>query len=192
MENSADIKNNTEKETCVFALLAFIHFAGWALFCLVFLIFILFSRTFGFSSGFLGGYAALIIFIIALVCAFSPLYLRIKRMWLKYLIMYAITAVFIIFLFVSIAAISNYYSDFTKEKWLEYPQFRSYMLEDLKENHGLIGMDGGGVIELLGTPDSKNETRFLYYVDKQNRTSMFIEIIFVDGNVSSATYYNVT
>lgn len=187
MENAIG-NNNSNKNQGVFIALLVVHCVGWLLFGFLFMIYLMFN-LFDLYTGFLGDSAAAIIFIIASFCALSPLYLFfIKKKWVKYLIVYIITAVFAIFFFVSAQVSKNYFSKFAKEKWLEYPQLRFYMLDDLKENHGLLDMDENGVIELLGQPDTKNEMTFAYYAHKVNKDSIYIEIKFQEGKAVSVEY----
>lgn len=154
---------------------------------------ILFMFDFGgVLSIYIGDHAALLIFIGGFICAFAPLYLIfIKKKFIRFLSAYLIVAVFIVCIAVSMQAAENFAKDFTKEKWLEYPQVRGSMVDDLKKNHGIIGMDAEGVIDLLGTPDGKNETVFSYYADRKNRTHIFIEVRFSEGKVQSVEYINM-
>lgn len=141
---------------------------------------------------FLGSHADLLLFVAGFICALAPLYLVfIKRKHIRFLTAYLIILVFIIGIAVFSATAKNYFKDFTKEKWLEYPQVRSLMLDDLTENHGIIGMDYDDVIELLGTPDGRNETVFTYYMATEKRNAMFIEVRFLDGNVEAVKYVNM-
>ncbi len=46
----------------------------------------------------------------------------------------------------------SYISEFTPTKWEKNPHLRSYMLEDLENEHSIIGMRGEEIRALLGEP----------------------------------------
>ena len=59
-------------------------------------------------------------------------------------------------------------SRFTKERWLNYPDIRYKMIDDIDKNNSMIGKNQQEVEELLGEPDNKwehdfEEGHFIYY-----------------------------
>lgn len=133
--------------------------------------------------------ASLFIFILSIFCLLTPIFLKsMKRRWLRYLITYCIVGTFFISFFTITTVAENYFSDFTTEKWFKYPKLRNYMVDDLIENHNIIGMNENEVIELLGTPDTRNDTIFAYYMDEKYKDAVYIEITFADGKVIYIDY----
>ena len=110
-----------------------------------------------------------IIAVLSLVC---PLYLRrlvkkeedatskeLKTSGLSI----ALTVLFVVLSFGSYFITAMQYSDFTTQKWLDYPRQRVIMIDDLRNNHSIIGMDYEQVIHLLGTPDGVTDYGSLLY-----------------------------
>ncbi len=61
---------------------------------------------------------------------------------------------------ITFAGINSYSNDFTPDKWKNYPAGRDAMIQDLEEEHNLVGMSKDEIIELLGEPN--NISQFLY------------------------------
>ena len=81
---------------------------------------------------------------------------------------------FIVFTILSVAVVGcilggakNYISDFSQEKWNNNERLRKYMIDDLEENHGIIGKTDKEIVDLLGEPiyisDAPN-IKYEYYV----------------------------
>ncbi len=192
MENS--VKKNPQisrAQKIVFRILLGVYGVAWTILGIILLIWGI-NRGDRFKD-FSGEKGLLILIIVAIICGLSLVYLMfIKNKWVKYAISYALTILFAISFFIlMIASHIHFISIYTKEKWIEYPQYRDNMLEDLKENYELIGMDEDGVIMLLGNPDTRNKTIFAYYVRKEYKDRVYIEIKFEDGKVIFAIYRNM-
>ena len=65
---------------------------------------------------------------------------------------------------------------FTKQRWIEYPDIRYKMIDDIEKNNSIIGKNQQEVQELLGEPDNKWEHDFKdgqynyyqYYIGKKH------------------------
>lgn len=51
---------------------------------------------------------------------------------------------------------------FTKQRWIEYPNIRYKMIDDIEKNNSIIGKTQQEVRELLGEPDNVWEHDFEY------------------------------
>lgn len=61
---------------------------------------------------------------------------------------------------ITFIGINTYSNDFTPEKWKNHPSGRDAMIQDLEEEHNLVGMSKDEIMKLLGEPD--NISQFLY------------------------------
>lgn len=87
----------------------------------------------------------------------------------------------IAFVFVSLTAFfvsAGRFQTFTKEKWEEYPRQRYIMLDDMKENYGIVGMDSDQISNSLGDPNEITAYGSWIYSCDYN----FIEITFNENN----------
>ncbi len=77
------------------------------------------------------------------------------------------TILSVVFVGCILGGAKNYISDFTQEKWNNNERLRKYMIDDLEQNHGIIGKTDKEIVELLGEPiyisDSLN-MKYEYYV----------------------------
>ena len=124
--------------------------------------------------------------IVGVFCFFMPFYLKkfIKFKWLRPTIFVGATIVYVAFCLGAIGGTDAYFSDFTSEKWLKYPEERYHMIEDLKENHGIIGLSYDKIIPLLGEPNIKNERAYTYYCSKGNFSGKWnLEISIENGEI---------
>ena len=81
---------------------------------------------------------------------------------------------FIVFSLLSVVVVgcilggaSNYISDFSQEKWNNNERLRKYMIDDLEQNHGIIGKTDKEIVELLGEPiyiSDELNNKYEYYV----------------------------
>lgn len=60
--------------------------------------------------------------------------------------------------------VNEYNSKFNTEKWLNKPNDRVYMIDNLLENHKLKGMTKAEVFKLLGHPDRKFNSKLNYFL----------------------------
>lgn len=114
-----------------------------------------------------------------------------KKSWARVIVSFFLIIIYIAIWAAMFVGESAYFKEFTKEKWMEFPAGRHMMLEDLKDNHGLIGASSEEVIALLGEPDSRysdeqdlKNTSFTYSCSEDDfwgRT--YLEISFNDGKV---------
>lgn len=81
----------------------------------------------------------------------------------------------IILIVLSCLFFQNMNSRFTKERWINYPEIRYKMINDIEKNNSLIEKNQQEVEELLGEPDNKWEHVFedghynyyQYYIGKK-------------------------
>ena len=81
---------------------------------------------------------------------------------------------FIVFSILSVVVVGcilggakNYISDFSQEKWNNNERLRKYMLDDLEQNHGIIGKTDKEIVDLLGEPiyiSDEQNNKYEYYV----------------------------
>ncbi len=139
---------------------------GWA--GILFLSFLLYlmSDMFRFLGNGILVYTTIFMYAITFVL---PIIL--KRQISKYL---SLPFSFIVFTILSVVVVGcilggakNYISDFSQEKWNNNERLRKYMIDDLEENHGIIGKTDKEIVDLLGEPiyisDDLN-IKFEYYV----------------------------
>lgn len=102
----------------------------------------------------------------------------------KLLLMKMSFLITVIFLVVSFGAwyfTQSRFKDFTPERWQQYPRQRVTMIEDLKKEHNIIGMNKNNVIDLLGEPyETTNGGALKYSFDYG-----YIEVLFSKGKVTS-------
>ncbi len=120
-------------------------------------------------------------------------YRKIKR---KLLVLVACaTAIGIFITGITFVGITNYSKDFTPEKWKNYPAGRARMIDNLEEEHNLVGMGKGEIIELLGEPNyiSQKEHGYETYEYYRHREygvgGRYIVNFDKDGMVCEAYYY---
>lgn len=53
-------------------------------------------------------------------------------------------------------------SDFTTDKWINYPAGRGAMIDNLQEEHNMIGKTHGEIIDLLGEPETISQRLYGY------------------------------
>lgn len=178
--------------TTAFYLLYLLIWGAIVAFCILANIngmFYIFSDAWGEWSVYFG-------FLLAVIVACSPLYLRKiskitarKSGGTKLLIPILSILLTIVFLFISIGCFflsANQFQEFTAEKWKEYPRERYIMLDDLIAQHGIIDMHGDQIYQLLGTPDEITSYQSWLYSYEYG----FIEVSFDgDNTVSSITLH---
>ena len=81
---------------------------------------------------------------------------------------------FIVFSLLSVVVVgcilggaSIYISDFSQEKWNNNERLRKYMIDDLEQNHGIIGKTDKEIVNLLGEPiyiSDELNNKYEYYV----------------------------
>ncbi len=161
---------------------------GWA--GILFLSFLLYlmSDMFRFLGNGILVYATIFIYAITFVL---PIVL--KRQISKYL---SLPLSFIIFTILSVVVVGcilggakNYISDFSQEKWNNNERLRKYMIDDLEENHGIIGKTEKEILDLLGEPiyisDALN-IKYEYYVGESIIDPYGYQIEF-DNNIAVNT-----
>lgn len=168
----------SSRSKTIYSILKFIYFIAW-LFCIFILIF-----DFAFGSDSLltikyGKNIEAIIWCVALACALLPLPLKLmKKRKYRYLISFLFSLTFFSFYTIETISAQKYISDFTTDKWFAHPQFRFYMIEDLRENHNVIGMNKTEVIQLLGEPNYQNDSVFSYSLGRNGREFDYINVYF--------------
>ena len=86
-----------------------------------------------------------------------------------------------------LAGVRTYMSDFTPTKWEKNPQLRTYMLEDLEQDHSLVGKSEEKIAALLGEPtDILSETVWEYYIGPGFMDPYGYRITFENGVVASS------
>ena len=131
---------------------------------------------------------SVIVVAVWLLFVLAPLYLRliIKRKWVQALVSISMAPLFIVLMLTAMWGATAYFSDFTQAKWADFPDERHLMIDDLKENHGLIGMPADQVIELLGEPGMESENTYTYPCSERDIfTRMYMRITFENGKVGS-------
>ncbi len=61
--------------------------------------------------------------------------------------------------------VTSYFREFSVEKWEKYSNERYLMIDDLRENHHMIGKNINDVIKVLGIPDEYNDKKATYQYD---------------------------
>ncbi len=162
---------------------------GWAGILFVSFFLLVFSPMFtSLGNGILVNITA-IIYILVFVL---PILFR-KRIT-KY---FSLPLSFLIFTIISVVLVGSilaiakgYISDFSQEKWGKYESLRTYMIDDLEEEHGIVGKTEKEVLELLGEPmyNYGNETiiRYEYYAG-DGIDSYYYEIVFENGIAKDTT-----
>ncbi|MBO7208117.1 MAG: hypothetical protein J6V58_00090 [Clostridia bacterium] len=134
-------------------------------------------------------YISVIIYILAFVL---PIVFR-KRIS-KYL---SLPLSFIVFTIISVVLVGSilavakgYISEFSQEKWGKYESLRTYMIDDLEEEYGIVGKTDKQVLELLGEPmynyGFEPFARFEYYAG-DGIDSYYYEIVFEKGIAKDTT-----
>lgn len=133
-----------------------------------------------------------LIFVIGIAAFLSPfltvIYNIVKKEKRNFFRIGLISTVTFVFIgFIGFASFHSYYSNFTPEKWATNQCVRNIMMNDLKDNHALIGMSKTQVIEMLGTPDViADDNLFYYQYGKYGKISLF----FVDEKVYNIEIYS--
>ena len=108
---------------------------------------------------------------------------------------------FLIFTIISVVLVGSilavakgYISEFNEKKWSNNEGLRTYMVEDLEEEHIIVGMTDKEVLELLGEPDDiwelseKERYAYIYYIgtDIIGESDMYF-VSFLDNVVVGAS-----
>ena len=161
---------------------------GWAGILFVSFLLYLMSDMFRFLGN--GILIYIIVFIYALAFVL-PIIFR-KRIS-KYL---SLPLSFIVFTILSVVVVGcilggakNYISNFSQEKWNNNGRLRKYMINDLEENHGIIGKTDKEIVDLLGEPTYISDAlniKYEYYVGESIIDSCGYQIEF-DNNIAVNT-----
>ena len=90
---------------------------------------------------------------------------------------------------------------FARQRWIDEPEFRRYMLKNLERRYPLTGMTEEEVTALLGSEDSQQssfklsgsgttyppETTLVYYIGKDHMDDLWLILSFEDGVCVSYT-----
>lgn len=94
--------------------------------------------------------------------------------------------------------LSTYYPerDFDKEAWANNREKRYEYADDLVDNHKLIGLSKKDVIEMLGEPESENDSTIKYYIGYSPRHIIsidpdYLEISFKGGKAWKTIIYQI-
>jgi len=161
---------------------------GWAGILFVSFLLYLMSDMFRFLGN------GILVYIIAFIYAlafFLPIVFR-KRIS-KYLSLPLAFIVFTIFSVIIVCGIlvsaKHYISDFSQQKWNDNERLRKYMIDDLEENHGIIGKTDKEIVDLLGEPiyiSDAPDIKYEYYVGESIIDSYGYQIEF-DNNIAINT-----
>ena len=92
-----------------------------------------------------------------------------------------------------------YRHTFSRQRWLDEPLSRKYMLNDLEKRYGLTGMTMEGLTALLGNEDSRQstfklsktvyppETTLVYYIGEDGMEDLWLILSFENGVCVSST-----
>ena len=92
-----------------------------------------------------------------------------------------------------------YRHTFSRQRWLEEPLYRRYMLDNLERRYGLTGKTMEEVVALLGEEDSQQssfklsdavyppETTLVYYIGEDYLEDLWLILSFEDGVCVSHT-----
>ena len=96
-------------------------------------------------------------------------------------------------------AFQLYRHTFSRQRWLDEPLYRHYMLNSLEKRHPLVGMTMEEAVALLGNEDSQQstfkmsdaeyppETTLVYYLGKDFVDDLWLILSFEDGVCVSYT-----
>ena len=88
---------------------------------------------------------------------------------------------------------------FSRQRWLDEPKYRKYMLSNLERRHPFDGMTMEEITALLGSEDSRQssfklsgttyppETTLVYYIGKDYADDLWLILSFEDGVCVSHT-----
>lgn len=85
------------------------------------------------------------------------------------------------------AGFVTYLSDYNRDKWDKYVEYRHFMLTDLRNEYGLIGLNEEEIKNLLGEPNQIEDRTegfydYHYYSGFRSRMDAYVlEIVFKDG-----------
>ncbi len=125
--------------------------------------------------------------LFAVLIFVSPLLLPIVKRKRFYIVYFILPYLLSIMLFASVIALDNYADDkltFSTEDWIEYPQLRPTLYENLKEKLDLNGYTKDEVELLLGQPSETGENVYMY--GDGNGNNVFVE--FSDELVSDCYF----
>lgn len=174
-------------------LYSFLLVIGWIVILAISYAEYIFIPMFTLLGGGILVYITALLYILAFVL---PILFR-KRIS-KYLSMPLSFIVFTIISLVLVVCISlggrSYISEFSSEKWSNNEGLRTYMVEDLEEEHKIVGMTDKEVLELLGEPDDiwelseKERYAYIYYIgtDIIGESDMYF-VSFLDNVVVGAS-----
>ncbi len=132
-----------------------------------------------------GIYCLQIVIFIAITIFSITIYLLIKsKKHVKTLFFIFVVSVILwvsMFAFYNSATLA--FQSFSREKWTNYPEQRYLMIDSLKSDYNIIGMDFQKVINLLGVPDYSSECYHEYHCDNG-----CIEIYFDNVGLSSIRF----
>ena len=90
-----------------------------------------------------------------------------------------------------------YRHTFSRQRWLDEPLYRQYMLSSLEKRHPLVGMTMEEAVALLGEEDSRQstfkrsdaayppETTLVYYLGTESADDLWLILSFEDGVCAS-------
>ena len=102
--------------------------------------------------------------------------------------------VFLVVCLILAACVWKYQHTFTTEKWLENPGERTKIVDNLLENHALVGMTQEEILTLLGEDDAEygyfsEENQWVYYMGMERGLisidSEWLLLNFQDGVVTA-------
>ena len=96
-----------------------------------------------------------------------------------------------------------YRHTFSRQRWLEEPLYRKYMLDNLEKRYVLTGMTMEGITALLGSEDSEQssfkrtdavyppETTLVYYIGEDDMEDLWLILSF-ENNICVSYTVDVT
>ncbi|MCL2671315.1 MAG: hypothetical protein FWF10_04690 [Clostridiales bacterium] len=143
----------------------------------------------GALASFIGLFLVFVL-LLGFACFSAPLSLRVftESLWKRAALSVAFAVVYFLLVWGGLSLAKTYFKDFTQAKWQKYPNQRHRMVEDLEENHGIIGLPAEEIIPLLGEPRVKSDKVYTYQIGEREYAGMWqIEFHIEDGIVVKVT-----
>ncbi len=131
--------------------------------------------------------------ILALILVVSPIYIKISHPKRAYTVI-ILTIIYVLTVLFAYYGFCEYYSGFSKEKWIGCDEKKRYrMIDSLESQYTLKGMNGDEIIGLLGEPNHAqagyntekilNQYFYEYYVGNAMIDIVIYRVVFENGIV---------
>lgn len=171
------------KKKIINIILSVILIMLWMGICMVSFFLLLISDIINhFENGILI-YFFIVIYILALIL---PVIFRKKLSIAKSIPLTMIVSAVIAIVINTITFLGVYFyiSEYSREKWDEYPRLRIHMIKDLEREQQIIGMTEDEIIGILGEPEDipgVGKQRFEYYAGDSGYDPYTYDVIFENG-----------